>query len=118
MFTKFLCDKTFADGLGAVRLRQAEETMSGTASIVAQVKSLSHQAAEELCEQVRLLRNGKTVVVDLKHIEDASTAAFARLVLLRRDLLKGGRDLRLCGLHDRAESIWRISRLSSVLPAQ
>jgi hypothetical protein len=59
---------------------------------------LSHQAAEDLCALVDTHVIGKTVVLDLKDTEDACTAAFARLVRLRRDLLKNGRDLRLRGL--------------------
>ena len=92
--------------------------MAGTTSIIARVKELSHQAVEELCSLVHAHQFGQTVVLDLKDTEDASTAAFARLVLLRRDLLKDGRDLRLRGLRDRAASIYRISRLSAVLPLQ
>lgn len=92
--------------------------MAGTTSIIAQVKELSHQAAEDLCSLVGTHEFGRTVVLDLNATEDASTAAFARLVILRRDLLKKGRDLRLSGLRDRAASIYRISRLNSVLPLQ
>jgi anti-anti-sigma regulatory factor len=90
--------------------------MAGTTSIIAQVKELSHQAAEDLCSLVTAHEFGRTVVLDLNATENASTAAFARLVLLRRDLLKKGRDLRLSGLRDRAASIYRISKLNAVLP--
>lgn len=56
------------------------------------------------------------VVIDLKNADDATTSAFARLVLLRRLLLKTGRDLRLTNLHDRAKSLYHINRLGHVLP--
>lgn len=92
--------------------------MIGTTSIIAQVKELSHQAAEDLCALVDTHVIGHTVVLDLKDTEDACTAAFARLVRLRRDLLKNGRDLRLRGLRDRTASIYQISRLNAVLPLQ
>lgn len=92
--------------------------MVATTSIIAQVKELSHQAAEDLCTLVNSHQIGRTVVLDLKETEDACTAAFARLVRLRRDLLKNGRDLRLRGLRDRAASIYQISRLNAVLPLQ
>ncbi|HEX8914142.1 MAG TPA: STAS domain-containing protein [Humisphaera sp.] len=92
--------------------------MAGTTSIIARVKELSHQAADELCSQVLGEAPARTVVLDLHQTEDASTAAFARLVLLRRDLLKDGRDLRLRGLKARAAQIWRVNRLASVLPVQ
>jgi anti-anti-sigma regulatory factor len=58
----------------------------------------------------------RTVVIDLKRAEDATTSAFARLVLLRRTLLRYGRDLRLTGLRDRAAGVFEINRLASVLP--
>jgi len=92
--------------------------MAGITSIITHAKKLSHAAAEELCGEVLSLPGTRTVVLDLHKAEDASTAAFARLVLLRRDLLKDGRDLRLSGLKSRTAQLWRISRLSSVLPLQ
>ena len=59
----------------------------------------------------------RTIVVDLSHARDATTSAFARLVLLRRYLLRTGRDLRLTGLSDRAARLYEVSRLHRVLPA-
>jgi ABC-type transporter Mla MlaB component len=92
--------------------------MAGTASIIAEAKNLSHDAAEKLCDQILGSPQAKTVVLDLQRTEDADTAAFARLVVLRRNLLKDGRDLRLRGLKQRAKSLWTISKLASVLPVQ
>ena len=59
----------------------------------------------------------RTIVVDLSHARDATTSAFARLVLLRRYLLRTGRDLRLTGLSHRAARLYEVSRLDRVLPA-
>ena len=59
----------------------------------------------------------RTIVVDLSHARDATTSAFARLVLLRRYLLRTGRDLRLMGLCDRAARLYEVSRLDRVLPS-
>ena len=61
-------------------------------------------------------RRAKTVIIDMKNALDATTSAFARLVLLRRLLLKTGRDLRLTNLRDRAASLYHINRLAGVLP--
>ena len=58
----------------------------------------------------------KVIVLDLSHAHDATTAAFADLILLRRRLLDEGRDLRLCGLHDRAAKVYQVNRLTEVLP--
>lgn len=97
--------------------------MARIISIVAEVKELSHEGVEALC--LRVLgdsaatdSSSQTIVLDLNQAEDASTAAFARLVLLRRDLLKEGRDLRLRGLRQRLANVWRLNRLSAVLPVQ
>lgn len=60
----------------------------------------------------------RTIVVDLSHARDATTSAFARLVLLRRYLLSTGRDLRLTGLGYRAAKLYEVSRLDQVLPCQ
>lgn len=92
--------------------------MAGTTSILAGVKELSHDAADAICSKILGTPLARTIVLDLREAEDATTAAFARLVLLRRDLLKRGRDLRLSGLRHRAAGVWRISRLGSVLPVQ
>jgi ABC-type transporter Mla MlaB component len=59
---------------------------------------------------------GRTVVVDLSRAQDATTSAFARLVLLRRELRRHGRDLKLRGMHDRVAKLYEVSRLGSVLP--
>jgi anti-anti-sigma regulatory factor len=57
-----------------------------------------------------------TIVVDLSSVEEITTSAFARLILLRRQLLRQGRDLRLTGLHARAARHYEINRLQKVLP--
>ena len=56
------------------------------------------------------------IVLDLSRATDATTAAFADLILLRRQLLNDGRDLRLSGLHDRAAKVYHVNRLTDVLP--
>jgi aspartate ammonia-lyase len=56
------------------------------------------------------------VVIDVQQTVETTTAALARLVLLRRRLLKTGRDLRLMGLAGPAEGLYEITRMMSVLP--
>jgi ABC-type transporter Mla MlaB component len=60
--------------------------------------------------------SGATVVVDLRYADEATTSAFARLVLVRRALLKLGRDLRLHNLRSKVAGLYEVNRLSSVLP--
>ena len=65
-----------------------------------------------------LAAQAQRIVIDLARIDDATTSAFAQLVLLRRPLRKSGRDLCLTGLHDRAENLFTVNRLDGVLPRQ
>ena len=78
---------------------------------------LSHHEACRIADlAVKKNPRAKTVIIDMKNAIDATTSAFARLVLLRRLLLRSGRDLRLTNLHDRVASLYQINRLGSVLP--
>ena len=58
----------------------------------------------------------RLVVLDLRRTSETTTAALARLVLLRGRLLKAGRDLRLVGLTGQAYALYETSRLSGLLP--
>lgn len=85
-------------------------------AIVHEARQFSHSDACRIADLVLSQGRARTVVVDLKNAADATTSAFARLVLLRRLLLKTGRDLRLVNLRDRAASLYQVNRLSGVLP--
>ena len=85
-------------------------------ALVPAAKSLSHYEACRIAQLALHERRARTVIVDLKNVFDATTSAFARLVLLRRRLLQAGRDLRLINLHDRTASMYQINRLAGVLP--
>jgi anti-anti-sigma regulatory factor len=78
--------------------------------------SLSHSDACRIAHLALREGRARTVIVDMKNVVDATTSAFARLVLLRRRLLQAGRDLRLINLHDRTASVYQVNRLTSVLP--
>lgn len=56
------------------------------------------------------------VVLDLSGVHEATTAAFAELLLIRRDLLIRGCDLQLAGLHGRTDHLHRVLRMSEALP--
>jgi hypothetical protein len=79
-------------------------------------ETFSHDHARAVARWA--LRPGRSarVVIDFRHAPDATTAAFAALVLLRRKLLAQGRDLRLEGLGGRAHQVYCFNRLESVLP--
>jgi hypothetical protein len=88
-------------------------------AIVPASGSFSHNDACRIADLAMTPRKHaapSVVVIDMKNAADATTSAFARLVLLRRLLLKTGRDLRLTNLRDRAMSLYQINRLAQVLP--
>jgi anti-anti-sigma regulatory factor len=85
-------------------------------AIMPQTPCFAHPDAFRIFADVLEHQDAKTVVIDLSVAEDATTSAFARLVLLRRELLRQGSDLRLRGLRDRAARLYEVSRLNSVLP--
>lgn len=76
----------------------------------------SHTEACRIADAVLKHAADRTIVIDLKNVVDATTSAFARLVILRRLLLKTGRDLRLANLRERAANLYQINRLAGVLP--
>jgi anti-anti-sigma regulatory factor len=80
-----------------------------------QGRCFSHAEACRLFSQA-LSQAARRIVIDLGRVEDATTSAFAQLVLLRRSLLRTGRDLCLTGLHDRPANIFQVNRLDGVLP--
>ena len=59
---------------------------------------------------------GASSVIDLSRAADASTAAFAHLIVLRTTLLARSSDLKLAGLRDRAAKVHEVNRLHDVLP--
>lgn len=78
----------------------------------------SHEDARRAHQLAVRNYDAPLVVIDLTRADDATTSAFAQLVVLRRHLLRCGRDLRLHGLHDRVAHLYQINRLGGVLPVQ
>jgi hypothetical protein len=97
--------------------KSSSQQSENVAVVPAGSSSLSHSEACRIADvALRTQGRARTVIVDLKNAADATTSAFARLVLLRRLLLRTGRDLRLTNLRDRAASLYHINRLAGVLP--
>lgn len=92
------------------RIRMAQARIAPAAS------DFSHEVAARVSREALKRDNVKRVVIDLHDAEDASTAAFAELIRLRRRLLRDGRDLCVVGLHDRAEGVFEVNRLAGALP--
>ena len=78
--------------------------------------AFSHTDADQVSWMATRGSTAKRIVIDMARAHEASTSAFARLVLLRRSLLKVGRDLRLTNLHDQAAGLYEVIRLREVLP--
>jgi hypothetical protein len=76
-------------------MRSDSET--GLSEVVLKPRQFSHHDADAISRWAFGSEAPHTVVVDLSHVTDATTAAFATLVVLRRQLLRDGRDLRLSG---------------------
>jgi len=91
--------------------------MCVTQTVTVRASARLHHIDAAWLSETAVRGEGQLVVIEMGGVRDASTAAFARLVLLRRELLAGGRDLRLAGLSGRAASIFEVHRLQSVLPA-
>lgn len=95
--------------------------MSASAStpyaIVTKAAQFGHEDASAISKYVLQKHTSRMVVIDLSCANDATTAAFATLVVLRRALLRQGGDLRVCGLRERAENVFNVNRLQSVLPS-
>ncbi len=77
---------------------------------------LSYDRTDRLAHHIHNQRDDGLVVVDLSRVSEASTAAFARLLLIRRELLDRNRDLRLAGLRGRARHLYRVLRMAQALP--
>ena len=85
-------------------------------AITLKTESFSHQDACQIHQAAFRIGGVNLVLIDLSQVKDATTSAFARLVILRKALLHCGRDLRLVGLRGRAALIYEINRLTMVLP--
>ena len=83
--------------------------------IFAHTRCLSHEEAVKVY-YAALRQATNRIVIDLSAVDDATTSAFAQLVVLRKALLRLGRDLCLTNLRDRAAGVFEVNRLAGVLP--
>lgn len=76
----------------------------------------SAEDARRVADRALAKQGFEQVNIDLGDVERTTTAALARLILLRGNLLRSGRDLRISHLRGRARALYQISRLGDVLP--
>ena len=86
--------------------------------ILHQAGTLTNAEACEIAEQVAVRRSATLFYLDLEQITEATTAGLARLVRLRQNLLKTGKDLRLVGLHGQPHGLYEICGMLNVLPEE
>jgi anti-anti-sigma regulatory factor len=101
----------------ALKEMQAMSVAPAPYLIAPKATEFSHEHASAISKWVLERETALTIHIDLSHATSATTAAFATLVLLRRRLLRDGRDLRVSGLRERAQHVFQLNRLQSVLPA-
>jgi len=87
-----------------------------TRTIVCNIPRLSHTDVIGIASDATATEAGATVVLDLSAVKETETAALAGLVLLRRALLAKGGDLFLRGIRARFAGLYRISRMTDLLP--
>src|SRR5947209_8164146 len=87
------------------------------ATIMTESPAFSHDEADQISRLATATAcTARKIIIDLARAQEASTSAFDRLVLLRRTLLKSGRDLRLTNLSAQAAALHKVNRLAQVLP--
>lgn len=79
---------------------------------------LSYHDAARIAEHALTGGPVRTVLIDLEQTHETTTAALARLVVLRRHLLNSGRDLCIHGLCGRAKVLYELCRLTNLLPQE
>ena len=109
-----LCNPRFSQAAPELSFKATDRA----ARIVLDGSRFSHADANRVSVWAHTVSNAKRVIIDLANAGEAETSAFAQLVLLRRSLLRAGRDLAISGLRDRAQGLFEVNRLESVLPRE
>jgi anti-anti-sigma regulatory factor len=76
---------------------------------------LCHDEASRLAALVSRTK-AKTIILDMTGVTEATTPGLARLVLIRRSLLRSKRDFRLAGLNGQPARLLEVHRLQEILP--
>ena len=98
---------------------EAHATDIAVAPVTKTFVSLAREFSHEEAERVASLIAGDGAprfVIDLRHAFETTTAALARLIVLRQELLRAGRELFVYDLRDRCKGLYEINRLQDVLP--
>lgn len=77
---------------------------------------LSYEGACSIANQASAIRGHDMIRLELQRVVETTTAALARLIALRRNLRRSGRDLMIAGLCGRANRLYEVNGLASLLP--
>jgi len=77
---------------------------------------LSYDQACDIANQALISGGNGAIHIGLHRVAETTTAALARLVSLRCNLRRSGRDLTIEGLHGQAEGLYEFNRMASLLP--
>ncbi len=90
--------------------------IDGRLTIVYKGRQFLYDDACDIAERITASTGNKITHIRLQGVTDTTTAALARLILLRMNLMKSGRDLQIAGLCSRAKALYEIDKLEGVLP--
>jgi ABC-type transporter Mla MlaB component len=89
---------------------------SQTVCITCDTDRLSYEKACEIANQASAVRGHDMIRLELHRVVETTTAALARLIALRCNLRKSGRELRIAGLHGPAETLYEFNQMGTLLP--
>ena len=84
-------------------------------TIVCEAERFTYDDARGIAARVAA-GNAASICIDLARAGDADLAAFAALVVLRDRLRRDGRDLWITGLRGRANAVYEVNRIGTLLP--
>lgn len=90
-------------------------TLNGCASTDAPGR-FTYRQAERIAHSVAGEAGQGIILIDLGGVTETTTAALARLVVLRRKLRHSGCDLMISGIDGRARDLYTVQRFDELLP--
>lgn len=72
--------------------------------------------AARISRQARGTGRARMILLNLRETTETTTAALAKLILLRSRLIRSGCDLRIVGLTGKADALYRVERMERILP--
>ena len=77
---------------------------------------LSYERACDIANQALAVGGNGTIHIVLHLAMETTTAALSRLIALRCNLRRSGRDLRIAGLCGQAKDLYEFNRMATLLP--